>query len=634
MDQFEFSGSGGYPPNPPNGGVGHNPQGLEANPNAPPAKWHSYKMLVDPSIHRGAPKMMRYDGCIVPGNPHHVAPTLTDPRNRLPNSLWRRMEAMDIPVPRFKIDEYYVGEPPKVEVTLENMNDNIDKHFLNNMVSKFGVIEDMIIYFHPVTGKHLGLAHLFFEEVKSAKECVKQLHGKSVMGQQINCYIDPLAKSCTKMFVELTEEKKPEPLPPPPPLPPAALVVPSQITDSVVDDVPMQDDNYGGVDEDPVSSPTEPRGSWGHRRDFNRRDSHDGGRRSESSRGLDRRHSREYSRDPRQQQHVQQVPTEAVDHHQEQPPILDRQFSSVPDLSSQHILNDDQHYQQTHYDPNYWQQQAQQYAAATLQQQHQVVTNAVGEQQPEHEQQIVEEEVVKDGNDEDDSDHQVDLDTRLKLLMKGKAGAAMPSFLLNELNGSEEDEEESEGEIKDTKPKIEDDFSKLPQVFQQKQPPAPPVFVEELPLSRAPSPFLSNEQYQSCHHDWQSERKAKFIQANKPMKGSPKSDDCMSLSSLSSGENHILEQGTMELPHYYGYYPPPPGFDPNQQQWYAQHQMQPPPEGYQPHVWPSGYNMPHQQQQQPFLFDQQGHWNDPYSAIQDSLKSGKSDRNTFRPIIQ
>ena len=49
---------------------------------------------------------------------------------------------------------------------------------------------------------------------------------------------------------------------------------------------------------------------------------------------------------------------------------------------------------------------------------------------------------TKDENDEGDSDHKVDLDTRLKMLMKGKAN--MPSFLLNELNGSEEDDEEDE----------------------------------------------------------------------------------------------------------------------------------------------------------------------------------------------
>ena len=34
----------------------------------------------------GAPKMMRYDGLIVPGgNPHHVAPSCQDPRNKVRN---------------------------------------------------------------------------------------------------------------------------------------------------------------------------------------------------------------------------------------------------------------------------------------------------------------------------------------------------------------------------------------------------------------------------------------------------------------------------------------------------------------------------------------------------------------------
>ena len=187
------------PPSHPNGGMGghegaqphhrppshhhhhhHGGGGSQLNPNAPPPKWHSYKMLVDPSIHRGAPKMMRYDGLIVPGNPHHIAPTMTDPRNKPLSALWRRIEPMDIPVPKFKIDEFYVGEPPKVEVTVENMNDNIDDQFLRRLVEKCGVIENATIYYHPVTGKHLGLAHICFEEVKSAKECCNFLHGKNL----------------------------------------------------------------------------------------------------------------------------------------------------------------------------------------------------------------------------------------------------------------------------------------------------------------------------------------------------------------------------------------------------------------------------------------------------------------------
>ena len=132
---------------------------------------------------------------------------------------------MDLAVPKFKIDENYVGEPPKVEVTVENMNDNIDEHFLRRLVEKCGLLENVTIYYHPITGKHLGLAHLCFEEVKSAKECCNFLHGKSVMGQVLSCLMDPLAKSCAKSYTDLTEEKKLEHLPPPVPSLPLAAVI-------------------------------------------------------------------------------------------------------------------------------------------------------------------------------------------------------------------------------------------------------------------------------------------------------------------------------------------------------------------------------------------------------------------------
>ena len=87
------------------------------------------------------------------------------------------------------------------------------------MITKFGTVEVMDIYYHPKTQKHLGLARLVFEKVKFARECVNHLHGRSVMGKQLNCYLDPFGESCKKMFVDLTTERKLEPPKPPPPLP-------------------------------------------------------------------------------------------------------------------------------------------------------------------------------------------------------------------------------------------------------------------------------------------------------------------------------------------------------------------------------------------------------------------------------
>ena len=166
-------------------------------------------------IHKGAEKMVRYDGLNVPGNPHSLPPSCSDPRKKPLPSLWRRLEDLELPVPRMTIDENYVGEPPKVEVTMDNLNDNIDKHFLANRLEKFGEWDMLRIDYHPASKKHLGLARIMFRTVKAAKECVTGLHGKSIMGKLVNCYLDPRFLMAKKIFLELTTDKKPSPEPEP-----------------------------------------------------------------------------------------------------------------------------------------------------------------------------------------------------------------------------------------------------------------------------------------------------------------------------------------------------------------------------------------------------------------------------------
>lgn len=84
---------------------------------------------------------------------------------------------------RFKIDRNYVGVPPAIEITITNINDNIDKQFLSGMLEKCGSLDEMFIYYHPVTNKHLGLARIVYDSVKSAKLCVEKYNQKSVMGK-------------------------------------------------------------------------------------------------------------------------------------------------------------------------------------------------------------------------------------------------------------------------------------------------------------------------------------------------------------------------------------------------------------------------------------------------------------------
>lgn len=82
-----------------------------------------------------------------------------------------------------KIDQNYVGSPPAIEVTIINLNDNIDKQFLSRMLEKCGLYDDIVIYHHPTTNKHLGVARIVFENVKSARLCIEKYNQKSVMGK-------------------------------------------------------------------------------------------------------------------------------------------------------------------------------------------------------------------------------------------------------------------------------------------------------------------------------------------------------------------------------------------------------------------------------------------------------------------
>ena len=175
----------------------------------PPAqKPRNYKLLVDPFLTKGATKVYRYDG-VVPGDPSYAPVQPRDPRSKLTRH-WTRLEQLELPVPRFKIDGNYCGEPPPLEVTFCYLNDNIDKTFLTDMVQKFGMIEELTIYYHPLTNKHLGIARVVFETTKASKSCVEKLNNTSVMGKVLRVFLDAFGEECKKIYTDLTTEKKPE----------------------------------------------------------------------------------------------------------------------------------------------------------------------------------------------------------------------------------------------------------------------------------------------------------------------------------------------------------------------------------------------------------------------------------------
>ncbi|XP_033216334.1 histone-lysine N-methyltransferase SETD1 isoform X2 [Belonocnema kinseyi] len=188
------------------GQVPHAPK--EIPPSQPAPKPRNYKLLVDPFLVKGAAKLYRYDG-VVPGDPTQPLVQPRDPRSQL-TRIWTRLEQLDLPVPRFKIDQNYCGEPPPLEVTFCHLNDNIDRTFLSDMVHKFGTIEELTIYYHPMTNKHLGIARVVFESTKASKACVEKLNNTSVMGKVLRVFLDAFGEECKKLYDEMTIEKKVE----------------------------------------------------------------------------------------------------------------------------------------------------------------------------------------------------------------------------------------------------------------------------------------------------------------------------------------------------------------------------------------------------------------------------------------
>ncbi|KAM7369030.1 hypothetical protein PAMP_013329 [Pampus punctatissimus] len=161
--------------------------------------WRSYKLIIDPALKKGSHKLYRYDGQTFsmpnPGIP--PVDILRDPRI---GRLWTKYKETDLPVPKFKIDECYIGPVPPKEVTFARLNDNIREGFLTDMCKKFGEIEEVEILYNPKNKKHLGIAKVVFETVKAAKVAVQTLHNTSVMGNIIHVELDPKGENRLRYF--------------------------------------------------------------------------------------------------------------------------------------------------------------------------------------------------------------------------------------------------------------------------------------------------------------------------------------------------------------------------------------------------------------------------------------------------
>ncbi|XP_038143202.1 histone-lysine N-methyltransferase SETD1B-A-like [Cyprinodon tularosa] len=172
-------------------------QDLETD--TPPLDWKSCKLIIDPAITKGLYKVCRFDGqhFNIPVEDLGLFPveTVRDPRVC---RLWSKHNITDLLLPKFKIDEWYIGPVPPKELTFCRLNDNVRETFLTNMCQKYGKVEEVEIFYNPNNKKHLGVAKVIFDSVRAAKNAMEHLHQTSVMGNIIHVEIDPKGQKRTK----------------------------------------------------------------------------------------------------------------------------------------------------------------------------------------------------------------------------------------------------------------------------------------------------------------------------------------------------------------------------------------------------------------------------------------------------
>ncbi|KAH8289881.1 hypothetical protein KR054_003259 [Drosophila jambulina] len=171
----------------------------------------NFKLLADPQLVKCGAKLYRYDG-VVPGDPTYPTITPRDPRNPLIRIRARPVDPLMLLIPRFVIDSDYVGQPPAIEVTVVNLNDNIDRQFLSSMLDKCGTFDEINIYHHPTTNKHMGIARIVFESAKGARQFVEKYNEKSVMGKILNVFCDPFGAILKKTLESLTNRSLGKPI--------------------------------------------------------------------------------------------------------------------------------------------------------------------------------------------------------------------------------------------------------------------------------------------------------------------------------------------------------------------------------------------------------------------------------------
>ncbi|CAK5089140.1 unnamed protein product [Meloidogyne enterolobii] len=162
--------------------------------------------------------------------PQFNVTTVQDPRKPPDPRKIVKLSTCDLPVPEFMLDDEYCAIPPRREVALVGLNDNIDDKFLlqlckklthssttnlstpsndgegttslsTSYVSTVGITPLQIkILRHPTTGSHLGMALIDFYSCRDGKLFILRHHGRPMMGREVQCFFDPFVYKLGELY--------------------------------------------------------------------------------------------------------------------------------------------------------------------------------------------------------------------------------------------------------------------------------------------------------------------------------------------------------------------------------------------------------------------------------------------------
>ncbi|KAI1713277.1 RNA recognition motif domain-containing protein [Ditylenchus destructor] len=92
------------------------------------------------------------------------------------------------------IDDDYTAVPTNRGFSITGLNDNVDEKFLRNLCRGDSGPTEVVVYHHPITNRHLGIALMDFNTQAESAAFIEKYNGKTIMGSIVQCFFDPLGK--------------------------------------------------------------------------------------------------------------------------------------------------------------------------------------------------------------------------------------------------------------------------------------------------------------------------------------------------------------------------------------------------------------------------------------------------------